>query len=148
MPRKKNGTHNNFLPYVLNKVTDKLNSKFLPVLRSHNITLTHWRVLAFLSESDGLGVSALADYTVTDQSTLSRALQQMEKRKLLRRTTRSTDTRFVEIHITDVGHALFDEILPVATKLREEVVANMGRKDTEQLLKLLQKLLLASGNEQ
>ena len=50
--------HETFMPYVLNRTTGAVNADFQVVLRNHGMTLLHWRVLAFLRETDGLGISA------------------------------------------------------------------------------------------
>lgn len=133
--------HNRFLPYVLNRVTNRLNADFQAALRKRGMTLTHWRVLAFLNETDGLGVSSLADYTVTDQSTLSRALQQMERRNLVERRASATDSRFVEVHITSLGRALFAEIIPLALQLRNRALDGLADTEQERLLDLLSHIL-------
>lgn len=143
-PRSKSAEysgHNRFLPYVLNRVTNRLNADFQTALRERGMTLTHWRVLAFLNETDGLGVSALADFTVTDQSTLSRALQQMERRGLVERRASAADNRFVEVHITARGRALFAEIIPLALQLRDRALAGLADTDRERLLDLLSHIL-------
>ncbi|MCK9382327.1 MAG: MarR family transcriptional regulator [Sulfuritalea sp.] len=134
--------HNRFLPYVLNRVTNRLNADFQAALRQRGMTLTHWRVLAFLEETDGLGVSALADYTVTDQSTLSRALQQMERRGLVERRASTADNRFVEVHITALGRTLFAEIIPLALQLRDRALAGLADADRDRLLDLLSHILV------
>jgi DNA-binding MarR family transcriptional regulator len=134
--------HNRFLPYVVNRVTNRLNADFQAALRQRGMTLTHWRVLAFLEETDGLGVSALADYTVTDQSTLSRALQQMERRGLVARRAGATDKRFIEVHISSRGRALFAQILPLALKLRDRALAGLTDADRDRLLDLLSRILV------
>ena len=133
--------HNRFLPYVLNRVTNRLNADFQTVLRNRGMTLTHWRVLAFLNETDGLGVSALADCTVTDQSTLSRALQQMERQGLVERLANPADNRFVEVHVTSRGQVLFAEILPLALQLRDRALDGLAEVDRERLLDLLSQIL-------
>lgn len=133
--------HNRFLPYVLNRVTSRLNVDFQSALRQRDMTLTHWRVLAFLNETDGLGVSALADCTVTDQSTLSRALQQMEKNRLVERRAGTADNRFVEIHITTTGRQLFADIIPLALQLRDRALEGLADADREHLLDLLSRIL-------
>lgn len=135
------GGHNRFLPYVLNRVTNRLNADFQSALRKRGMTLTHWRVLAFLDETDGLGVSALADYTVTDQSTLSRALQQMERLGLVERRAGASDNRFVEVHVTARGRALFAEIIPLALQLRDRALDGLAETDREHLLDLLSHIL-------
>lgn len=133
--------HNRFLPYVLNRVTNRLNADFQSALRKRGMTLTHWRVLAFLDETDGLGVSALADCTVTDQSTLSRALQQMERLGLVERRAGAADNRFVEVHVTARGRALFAEIIPLALQLRDRALDGLADTDREHLLDLLSHIL-------
>jgi DNA-binding MarR family transcriptional regulator len=133
--------HNRFLPYVLNRVTNRLNADFQTALRKRGMTLTHWRVLAFLNETDGLGVSALGDRTVTDQSTLSRALQQMERQGLVERLANSADNRFVEVHVTTRGKVLFAEILPLALQLRDRALDGLAEADRERLLDLLSQIL-------
>lgn len=133
--------HNRFLPYVLNRVTSRLNTDFQAALRHRGMTLTHWRVLAFLNETDGLGVSALADFTVTDQSTLSRALQQMERKALVERRPGAADNRFVEVHITATGRRLFADIVPLALQLRDRALDGLAADDREHLLDLLSRIL-------
>jgi len=133
--------HNAFLPYVINRVTSQLNVDFNAGLRVRDMTLTHWRVLAFLTETDGLGVSALADYTVTQQSTLSRALQQMERLGLVERRTQAGDNRLVGIHITAKGRTLFAEILPLALQLRDRALAGLSAAEQQTLVELLQRVL-------
>lgn len=140
-PRAGYAGHNAFLPYVINRVTSRLNVDFQAELRARDMTLTHWRVLAFLAETDGLGVSALADYTVTDQSTLSRALQQMERLGLVERRVPAHDNRYVEIHVTARGRALFAEILPIALALRDRALAGLSASEQENLLDLLRRVL-------
>jgi len=145
--RKKNGSgdayrgHNRFLPYLLNRVTNRLNADFQAALRRRGMTLTHWRVLAFLNETDRLGVSALADCTVTDQSTLSRALQQMERQGLVERLASAADNRFIEVHVTTRGQVLFADILPLAIELRDCALDGLADAERERLLDLLSHIL-------
>ena len=38
--------HDTFIPYLLNRSTSALNADFQTLLRSHDLTLLHWRVLS------------------------------------------------------------------------------------------------------
>ncbi|MBI4967410.1 MAG: MarR family transcriptional regulator [Rhodospirillales bacterium] len=133
--------HARFLPYLLNRATDRLNLGFQGELRRRRMTLTHWRVLAFLTETDGLGVSTLAERTDTDQSTLSRALQQMERRGQVERRARTGDSRYVEIHLTASGRALFNQMLPDALDYERNALANLSPAEKDALRSLLLRLL-------
>jgi DNA-binding MarR family transcriptional regulator len=78
---------------------------------------------------------------VTDQSTLSRALQQMEKNQLVERRAGAADNRFVEVHITATGRQLFAEIIPLALQLRDRALEGLADADREHLLDLLSRIL-------
>ena len=132
--------HSRFLPYLLNRATSLINVAFNQALRRHGVTLTQWRVLAFLHERDGLGVSALADATVTDQATLSRALTGMQRRGLVERRVRSADNRFVEVHLTATGKKRFLDLLQIALDLEARAVRGMTKREIDRLRASLERL--------
>lgn len=119
------------MPYLLNRTTAALNVDFQLVLRKAGLTLVHWRVLAFLNENDGLGVSALANKTDTDQATLSRALMVLEKNGYIDRRPNLLDQRVVTIHLLDYGKAVFYDVLPVASTLHARAVAGFSPEEQE-----------------
>lgn len=133
--------HNSFVPYLLNRVTSLLNVDFQDALRARRLTIGQWRVLAFLTERDGLPVSDLAEFTVTDQTTLSRMIARMERRGLVKRRPRPGDNRYVEVYITAGGRALFAEILPIALDLRDRATAGIKAREMERLLITLNRIL-------
>jgi DNA-binding MarR family transcriptional regulator len=132
--------HNTFLPYVLNQATAALNADLYAVLRERGITLLHWRVLAFLRETDGLGVSALARMTGADQATLSRALMVMEKAGYLTRQPSPRDQRMVAIHLLDAGKQLFHEVLPPAWEIYSRAVRGLSQEEQRTLQNLLNRI--------
>jgi len=136
--------HDTFMPYVLNRATSALNADFQVVLRKHDMTLLHWRVLAFLTETDGLGVSALGRYTGVDQATLSRALTVMEKAGYVARGAFAQDRRVVAIKILPAGRRQFRRLLPLAWDIYARAVSglDLGEQNTlHRLLNLIRKNL-------
>ncbi len=101
-----------FAPYLLNRITNRWNSDLLEVLRRYGLTTRQMRTLAVLSTKDGCSINELATLTVTEQSTMSRALVGMEKKGFIARKARSADARFNEIHLTKKGRQTFDEFWP------------------------------------
>lgn len=132
--------HAAFLPYVLNRATSALNADFQLVLREHGMTLLHWRVLAFLHDADGLGVSALANITGSDQATLSRALTVMEKAGYIARHPDPMDQRVAAIRLCPAGHKQFARVLPIALRLHLRAVAGLSREEQETLIALLNRI--------
>src|SRR5690606_35236928 len=129
--------HDTFMPYVLNQATAALNADFQQVLRSEGMTLLHWRVLAFLAETDGLGVSALGRVTGVDQATLSRALTVMERAGYIARRPSAQDQRVVAIKILPAGKRQFKQVLPLAWELYQRAVSGLSPQEMETLQQLL-----------
>lgn len=132
--------HETFMPYLLNRSTAALNADFQLLLREHSMTLLHWRVLAFLSETDGLGVSALANVTDVDQATLSRALSVMESAGYIARTSNPLDQRMVVIKILAAGKKQFHRVLPLAWKIYERAVRGLSQEEQLVLHDLLNRI--------
>jgi MarR family transcriptional regulator, organic hydroperoxide resistance regulator len=137
--------HAAFLPYLLNRVTTRLNVEFQQELHRHLLTLTHWRVLAFLSERDGLPVTELAQFTATDQSTLSRALARMDRDGLITRRAGTRDSRVVQVFITGAGRDLFNTVLPQAMRLHRAAVRGLAPQQLELLAATLGRILVNLG---
>lgn len=132
--------HETFMPYVLNRTTGAVNADFQVLLREHGMTLLHWRVLAFLRETDGLGVSALANAAGVDQATLSRALTVMEKAGYVRRQPSATDHRVLEIHLLPAGKKQFNKVLPPAWAIFQRSVKGLTIDEQREFQRLLKKI--------
>ena len=132
--------HGESLPYLLNRVVARLNAPMQQELARRGLTMTHWRVLGFLSERDGLVVGELAERTITDQATLSRALMRLEERGLLERVAGEADSRFVEIHLLEAGRALYREVLAFAHRVEAWAFDEMSAGEMRALRRALEKL--------
>lgn len=119
-------THGQYLPYLLNRVVSQINAPMQRALRRRGMTMTHWRVLGFLVERDGLIISELADRTVTDQATLSRALDRLEARALIRREHSMVDSRQIQIHLCDAGRREYHRLRRTAAEIEAWAFRDMS----------------------
>lgn len=142
MPRKPRPeqTHSEFLPYLMNRVVGQINAPMQLQLRQRGLTMTHWRVLGFLCERDGLIISELADRTLTDQATLSRALDRLQARGLIQRRVAREDSRRIEVHLCAAGRVLNAELARCARLVEDWAFAGMSADELEQLHRLLSRL--------
>ncbi len=130
-----------FAPYLMNRIATRWNANNQVALRELGLTTTQMRTLATLSIADSHSISELSALTVTEQSTLSRALDNMERGGLIRRTARSGDNRFVDIALTDEGRAVFDQIWPTMRGEYRNMLQGIGEEEYEQFLSTLHKIL-------
>ncbi|MEZ5659596.1 MAG: MarR family transcriptional regulator [Burkholderiaceae bacterium] len=125
IPKTGELTHGQYLPYLLNRVVSQINAPMQRALRRRGMTMTHWRVLGFLVERDGLIISELADRTVTDQATLSRALDRLEARQLVRREPCLVDSRQIRIHLCEAGRREYHRLRRIATEIEDWAFRDM-----------------------
>ncbi|CAN5612969.1 MarR family transcriptional regulator [soil metagenome] len=133
--------HDQFLPYLMNKATMLLNAPVQRMLDAEGLTLTHWRVLAFLSSQDGLTVSGLAEATMTEQSTLSRSLRTLETLGFVARQGSDQDSRAVHIHLRDEGRAAFRRILDKALAIEGRFMRGIDEAEQAALRSVLLRLI-------
>src|SRR5690606_34501952 len=130
-----------FLPYLLNRIANRLNMALAADLKSVGATVPEYRVLAVLMARDGRTVSELAVYTVIEQSTLSKLLLRMARSGLVVRQTDAEDGRVVNVYLTDAGKALFAKVLPLALEHYRRAIDGLDDEEHASLVRTLHRVL-------
>lgn len=68
------------------------------MLAEHDLTLAQWVVLSALWQRDGLSVGDLVQYTGNNAPAISRILDRMEQKGLVRREASAEDRRAIQVH--------------------------------------------------
>ena len=132
---------NFFVPYLLNRIAAQWNSGLSEELRKFHLTTPQMRALAVLSINSGLTINELSVLTVTEQSTMSRTLDNLENRKLLRRRPRPSDMRARQVEITPEGRAAFAAFWPVMFNRYQDMFRDIGEDEFSALVTTLHKVL-------
>lgn len=136
-----------FAPYLMNRIVGAYNASLREDLAELGLTTPKMRVLAILSLIDGLVIKDLAVYAITEQSTLSRALDSLETEGLLRRVQDSKDSRASRVWITKEGRAVFDRIWPTVRRAYQRMFEGIDAREHSAFVATLQKLLVNIRNE-
>jgi len=102
----------NFAPYLMNRIMGRYNASLREEMANQGLTTPKMRALAVLSVIDGPLIRELAVYAVIEQSTLSRALDQLAGDGLIRRETDTDDSRAIRVFITEAGRTTFEMLWP------------------------------------
>ena len=130
-----------FLPYLLNRIVNRLNMNLAEDLKGIGVTVQQYRVLAVLMAGEGRSVNELSVYTVIEQSTLSKLLDRMEQAGLIHRKSDASDGRVVNITITDEGTACFAKAMPLALGHYRTAIQGVDEEEHELLTRTLHKIL-------
>ncbi|MGI4858907.1 MAG: MarR family winged helix-turn-helix transcriptional regulator [Janthinobacterium lividum] len=106
-----------------------------------DLTAAQWGVVVSLAEgiaSTPAELSRMLDY---DPGAMTRLIDRLEKKEVVRRTRSTDDRRSVSLELTDRGRLLYPEILPVIVGVYNELLAGFTKDDADQLEGLLTRML-------
>ena len=128
------------LPYLMNRVTARVNQLWVRQLREHGLTVGRWQVLSVLSRFDGSRIGTIADLSGGEQPAVSRVIDQMERDGLVVRRPSLMDSRAVEVWITERGRALTARLMPEAEVFVERMFRKLSPAEIRGLTKILERL--------
>ena len=129
------------LPMTLLKAREAVMKKFTPSLREKDLSSQQWRVIRALNEENGLDLSELADRCYLLMPSLSRIIQNLEKRNLVSRMQSEKDNRRSVISLTTAGQAIFNEIAPKSLERYNHITEKFGYGKLQLLYELLDELV-------
>ena len=131
----------NFAPYLMNRIMGRYNADLRQEMTGLGLTPPKMRALAVLSVIDALPISELAVYAVVEQSTLSRALEQLTSDGLVRRDPDPNDSRVTRIGITESGRAALDQLWPSMARSYNQMFRGISAEERQAFVNTLQKVL-------
>lgn len=132
---------NNYAPYLMNRIMGRYNASLRSEMTELGLTTAKMRALAVLSVMDGPLIRELAVLAVTETSTLSRALDQLQADGLIRRETDEADSRAVRVYSTDAGRAAFEQLWPHMALANERMFRGIPEAERHAFTGTLQKML-------
>ncbi len=131
----------NFAPYLMNRIMGRYNAALRDEMSDLGLTTPKMRALAVLSVVDGPLIGELAVLTVVEQSTLSRALDQLNTDGLIRRQSDATDNRAVRVFITEAGRMTFQTLWPHMAAAQARMFRGVPDEERRAFVATLQKML-------
>ena len=86
-------------------------------------------------------VNEFCAFAGIDAGSMSRLLDRLEGKGIVRRTRAETDRRQVQVELTEKGHSLSPQIMPALARVYQQFLAGFSQDDAVQLQSLLQRLL-------
>ncbi|GJD51432.1 p-hydroxyphenylacetate 3-hydroxylase, reductase component [Methylobacterium crusticola] len=99
------GFARSYLPYLLARASHVVSGEFHGELKRFGLGVPEWRVLACLSEAEGLGVVELAGMAIMKQPRITKILDRLARDGLIDRRPDRLDRRRALVHLTEAGRA-------------------------------------------
>jgi DNA-binding MarR family transcriptional regulator len=130
-----------FLPYVVLRLSHELTENLVVELRSVGVNLVRWRILAALAMEDGITISEICDRAMMRQSAMSRMLMVMETENYITRRIRRGDERQVQVFLSANGRRLFDSLNTIVRNRQHRILKNFSAREIAQTFSLLRRML-------
>lgn len=131
----------NFPPYLMNRIMGRYNASIQEEMATLGLTTPQMRSLSVLTTNDGILIGELAVYTVVPQSTLSRALDSLERDGLIRREMDEVDNRAIRIFLTDLGREAYERLWPHMLQSYQTMFEGIDEEKKSMFLDTLQTIL-------
>ena len=125
-------TLDEFIPYRLATLSNKVSSAIADAYAARfELNIPQWRIFCILAEFPGLSAREVAEKTAMDKVAVSRAVNQLLGRELLRRNFDSGDRRRSILELSDNGFAVYNEVAPFALEYERRLIESMTPEEVE-----------------
>jgi DNA-binding MarR family transcriptional regulator len=129
-------------PWLVYKARHLLKKRIQNKLKDYDISSEQWSVLNTVYMKKGCNQITLAEILLKDGATITRILNILENKKLVRREKSTHDKREYLIYLTKYGLNLYNKALPVVLQNTKETDSIFSDDELKQLHYLLNKLVL------
>ncbi len=130
-----------FLPYRLSVLSNAVSRKIAKIYEQEfDLSIWQWRIIAVLGERGGLTSTEVAQRTLMDKPTVSRAAASLIERGILERHIDREDRRRAPMRLTDEGEAIYAAVIPRARESERQLLDALSETESETLHNLLSRL--------
>lgn len=108
--------------------------------RGTGITGAQWAILMRISRGCASTAAELCRYSRYDTGSMTRMLDRLEEKGLIRRERSSKDRRVTMLELTDAGRDLLPQLPPVAIKVLNAHLRGFSRAELDQLKDFLNRI--------
>ena len=130
-----------YLAALLAQASALISTEFHTVVRASGFSVSEWRILATLTDGDGMSIGELAQISVTKQPTVTRLLDRMEAKNYVERFAHETDRRITMVRITHQGETILSDLIRQAKEHEHRVLEPFGHQQAEDLKATLRKII-------
>lgn len=130
----------------ISRLAQAIHAEQEPVFRAHGLTAGEFDVLATLrraSPDEAITPGDLAGSTMVTTGGMTKRLDSLERRGLVRRDPCDDDRRSVWIRLTAAGRRLIDRAVEAHVENEARILSGLTKKERDQLARLLRELALS-----
>ncbi len=134
----------NSVGYMIRRTGNMVLPQMEALFGDADLTFSQWTVLMSLREWKQSTSADIARHICHDAGSLTRMLDQLEKRGLIARLRSESDRRVLKLTLTPKGLALVESVLPRVVNFWNGLLGDFSHTEIRNLIKLLARLTAAA----
>ena len=127
-----------FLPFKLNTTAEIIARDFAEICTAKlNLSRSQWRILVLLDQHQLLTAKQICELTNMEKVMVSRAVKELEERKLIKRKVNKSDKRSLFLELTAKGKKSIEKLMPTVTDWQKDLKKKLGARNYNQLVSML-----------
>jgi DNA-binding MarR family transcriptional regulator len=135
----------NSVGYLIRRTANLVLPQFETMFADKELTFSQWAVLMALREWQASTSGEIARHICHDAGSLTRVIDQLERRGLIARLRSDTDRRVVTLTLTPQGAELVKNLMPRVVDFWNRLLAGFSHAEIQSLIGLLTRLVAAAG---
>lgn len=107
----------------------------------HKILPEHWLILALLSDGKDHNQQHIANQTVKDKATITRAIDQLIEKKFVKRTQNPEDRRANLITLLPAGKKEVDTLMKIYQKMEKDILEELSADEKKATIAIFKRLI-------
>lgn len=130
-----------YLASLLALASHRISAEFHVEVKKAGLSITDWRILASLYESQGETVGELAHLAITKQPTLSKVLPRLQSQGYITLRTARADRRQTLVKLTTMGAGVIRPLCDRALAHQQRVLSRLDLDSAERLIATLRTMI-------
>lgn len=124
----------------LMRASDSLNARINVFINKYGLTSSQFGALEALHHLGSMSQSELCGKLLKSGGNITMVVDNLEKRKLVKRKRNPNDRRFVSVHLTEAGEKLISEIFPEHVDHIVNEFNSLSSTEQEELSRICKKI--------
>ncbi|HKW37299.1 MAG TPA: MarR family transcriptional regulator [Burkholderiales bacterium] len=110
-------------------------------LAPFDVSAAQWLVVLLVGENAVSSATGLCEKLAYDPGAMTRLLDRLESKGIVRRARSAEDRRTIQIELTESGKALYPKIISAIADVNNDLLRGFSRKEVSQLEAYLRRML-------
>jgi DNA-binding MarR family transcriptional regulator len=133
------------LGYWLRFVSNQVSHAFSLKVAERGVTMVEWVVLRKLYDCDAMAPSVLAEKIGMTRGAISKIVDRLEAKGLLKRTTSNEDRRYLALALTPQGRAIVPKLAALADRNDAEFFDHLNADERDAIKNAMQDIIRRQG---